>query len=330
MTCDVKLVLELVSGAINWDTSIFVEKFPDPKEEIKAKKVISVPGGKGANVAIASARILGSNNVGIIGALGDDDIANKQMKILKEEGIDISTIKQIKNASSGQAHVVVDSSGENFIITYKAANHMITSDMVNDDVTKNALKGCKLITVIDPPLEVAASIINNARNMDKTIVWSPGLLVRNGFDKLKEALLKTNYIILNESEAKILANMDNAVNSCNKISEKLNGKKVIGTLGKNGCILCWQNKKASIPTPDPAKLGMKVVNTVGAGDAFVGAFSALKIKEFGDVESLFLANIAGSLKTTKEETRGSPSYKEIRQYFDDKRVQSLFGKITVS
>ncbi|MGH9910011.1 MAG: carbohydrate kinase family protein [Nitrososphaerales archaeon] len=323
------MVVELVSGAINWDTSIFVDAFPKAKEEIKAKKVISVPGGKGANVAVASARILGSNNVGIIGALGDDDIAKRQIEILKDEGVDTSCIKQIQNTSSGQAYIVVDHTGENFIITYKAANHMITVDMVNDEVTSKALNECKLVTVIDPPLEVADAIITNARNLGKTVIWSPGLLVRNGFEKIRETLMKTNYIILNEPEAKILVGMENAREACLTLSGKMNGKKVIGTLGAKGCIFCWDTKTAVIPAPNPLDLELKVVNTVGAGDAFVGAFSALKIKEFGDMESLFLANIAGALKTTKEETRGSPSYKEIREYFDDKRVQSLFGKISV-
>ena len=323
------MVVELVSGAINWDTSIFVDEFPKAKEEIKAKKVISVPGGKGANVAVASARILGSNNVGIIGALGDDDIAKRQIKILKDEGVDTSCIKQIQNTSSGQAYIVVDHTGENFIITYKAANHMITVDMVNDEVTSKALNECKLVTVIDPPLEVADAIITNARNLGKTVIWSPGLLVRNGFEKIRETLMKTNYIILNEPEARILVGMENAREVCLTLSGKMNGKKVIGTLGAKGCIFCWDTKTAVIPAPNPLDLELKVVNTVGAGDAFVGAFSALKIKEFGDMESLFLANIAGALKTTKEETRGSPSYKEIREYFDDKRVQSLFGKISV-
>ncbi|MFQ5941792.1 MAG: carbohydrate kinase family protein [Nitrososphaerales archaeon] len=324
------MVIELVCGAINWDTSIFVDNFPSSKEEVKAKKTISVPGGKGANVAIASARILSTNNVGVIGALGDDDIADRQMQILKEEGIDTSSIKRIQNASSGQAYIVVDGSGENFIITHKAANHMITVDMINEEVTSRALEECKLITVIDPPLDVAEALIANARNLDKAIVWSPGLLVRNGFDKLKEIILKANYIILNESEAKILAGIDDAVKACLSLSGKINVNKVIGTLGAGGCVLCWQNKTVRIPTPSLEDLGLRVVNTVGAGDAFLGVFSALRIKEFDEKESLFLANIAGALKTTREETRSSPSYYEIKNYFDDKRVKSIFEKIKIS
>jgi len=323
------MTIELVSGAINWDTSIFVDNFPNPSEEVKAKKVISVPGGKGANVAVASARILGANEVGIIGALGSDDIADKQIRILHEEGVDTSCVKCIEGTSSGQAYIIVDQKGENFILTYKAANHMITADMVNDDTTMNAIKNSKLMTVIDPPLEVADALISNAKSFGKIVIWSPGLLVRHGFDLLKGLLLKTDYVIVNESESSMLAGINDAVKACLTLSDKIGGKRVIATLGKEGCVFCWQTKTASIPALDLTALGLRAINTVGAGDAFVGTFAALKAKGFGDVEALFMANIAGSLKTTKEETRGSPNYAELRRYFDDQRVQSLFTKIHV-
>ncbi|MFY3739608.1 MAG: ribokinase [Candidatus Nitrosomirales archaeon] len=315
-------------GAINWDTSIFVDSFPSPGEEVKANKVISVPGGKGANVAVASARILGSG-VGIVGALGNDEIAEKQIKILHEERIDTSCIKHIQGTSSGQAYILVDQKGENFILTYKAANHMITAAMVSDNNTVNAIKNSKLITVIDPPLEVADALISNAKSHGKMVVWSPAMLVRHGFDSLKELLLKTDYVIVNESESSVLSGVNDATKGCLALSNNLNGKKVITTLGREGCIFCWQIKTARIPALDLSSLNLHVINTVGAGDAFVGSFAALKTKGFDDVEALFMANIAGSLKTTKEETRGSPRYDEIKHYLDDQRVQSLFAKIHV-
>jgi ribokinase len=317
-----------VCGAINWDTSIFVDSFPSPGEEVKANKVISVPGGKGANVAVASARILGSG-VGIVGALGNDEIAEKQIKILHEERIDTSCIKHIQGTSSGQAYILVDQKGENFILTYKAANHMITAAMVSDNNTVNAIKNSKLITVIDPPLEVADALISNAKSHGKMVVWSPAMLVRHGFDSLKELLLKTDYVIVNESESSVLSGVNDATKGCLALSNNLNGKKVITTLGREGCIFCWQIKTARIPALDLSSLNLHVINTVGAGDAFVGSFAALKTKGFDDVEALFMANIAGSLKTTKEETRGSPRYDEIKHYLDDQRVQSLFAKIHV-
>ena len=323
------MTIELVSGAINWDTSIFLDNFPNPGEEVKAKKVISIPGGKGANVAVASARILGANQVGIIGAVGDDEIADKQIRILQEEGVDTSHIKRIGDSSSGQAYIIVDQKGENFILTHKAANNMMTADMVNDDATRNKIKNCKIMTVIDPPLEVANMLISNARSFGKVVIWSPGLLVRYGFDLLKELLLKTDYVIVNESESSMLTGITDTAKACMTLSGKIENKKVIVTLGKEGCVFCWQTKSARIPALELSTLGLRVINTVGAGDASLGAFTSLKAKGFGDMEALFMANIAGSLKTTKEETRGSPNYAELRRYFDDQRVQSLFTKIHV-
>ena len=324
------MVVELVSGAINWDMSIFVDKFPNPKEEVKAKKIISMPGGKGANIAVASARILGANSVGLIGALGDDELADRQLEVLKEEGIDITLIKRIQNVNSGQAFEVIDRKGENFIITYKAANHMITAKMINDAVFDKSLKECKLITVTDPPLQVAGIIIFRASDLHRLIVWSPAMLVRNGFHKIKEIIQKTDYLILNEPETRILAGMIDIKKACSMLSAKMDGKKVIGTMGARGCILCWQNKIATIPTPAPLDLNLEIVNTVGAGDAFAGVFSALKIEGVDDLESLFMANVAGLLKSTREETRGSPRYKEIRQCLDDKHVRKMYNKINVS
>ena len=75
----------LVCGAINWDTTLFVERLQKPGEEVRATKVVSVPGGKASNTAVAAAKILGTKSVGVIGMLGIDNIAEKQIKILQND-----------------------------------------------------------------------------------------------------------------------------------------------------------------------------------------------------------------------------------------------------
>jgi hypothetical protein len=73
----------LVCGAINWDTMLFVDRFPNPGEEVRVMKVISVPGGKAANTAVAAVKILGTNSVGVIGMLGVDSISKmKELTLL--------------------------------------------------------------------------------------------------------------------------------------------------------------------------------------------------------------------------------------------------------
>ncbi|MFY9799221.1 MAG: PfkB family carbohydrate kinase [Candidatus Nitrosopolaris sp.] len=71
----------------NWDKAIFVKKFPKEGEEVKVERIVDIPGGKGANVAVASSRILGKDKVVLFGALGSDFIADKQLEILRNEGI---------------------------------------------------------------------------------------------------------------------------------------------------------------------------------------------------------------------------------------------------
>ncbi|HYT43912.1 MAG TPA: PfkB family carbohydrate kinase, partial [Methylomirabilota bacterium] len=80
-------ISHLVSGAINWDKTIFVQKFPKIGEEVQVERVIDFPGGKGANVAVSSARILGKDKVVLFGALGSDLIAKEHLEILRKEGV---------------------------------------------------------------------------------------------------------------------------------------------------------------------------------------------------------------------------------------------------
>jgi ribokinase len=149
----------LVCGAINWDTTLFVERFPKPGEEVRATKVISVPGGKAANTAVAGAKILGTNTVGVVGMLGADSLAENQIKILQNEGIDTSLIFRHDEMLSGQAYVIVDSNGENVILTYQAANLAITPEDVAQPQVLSAIEHSSTLIVIDPPLDTAGSLI---------------------------------------------------------------------------------------------------------------------------------------------------------------------------
>ena len=111
-----------VLGAINWDINLFVERFPRIGEEVPVERIMRVPGGKGANVAVAAARLLGRGQVALIGCLGRDDIAERQIKILIDEGVDVSGIKFTGDAESGQAYILIDDEGRNIINTLFGTN----------------------------------------------------------------------------------------------------------------------------------------------------------------------------------------------------------------
>ena len=308
----------LVCGAINWDTTLFVERFPNPGEEVRATKVISVPGGKAANTAVAGAKILGTNNVGVIGMLGADSIAENQIKILENEGIDTSLIFRHEEMLSGQAYVIVDRKGENVILTYQAANLGIMPEEVAQPKVLSAIDNSSTVIVIDPPLDTAGSLITYASKAGKRIIWSPALLTSYGISALQKYLSHVDYLILNQQEAGSLTSIEDGLEACSKISNSLSGINVVVTLGDRGCTLCTNGKNMIIPPLDSSS-DLRIVSTVGAGDAFLGAFGAFKLKGFEDAQALYLANVAAALKASREDTRASPTFEEITRYAYDKK-----------
>jgi ribokinase len=123
-----------------------------------------------------------------------------------------------------------------------------------------------------------------------------------------------DYLILNQQEAHSLTSIDDGVQACTKISNSVNGRNVVVTLGDQGCVLCTKGKSMMIPQLHLSSSDLKIVSTAGAGDTFVGAFVAFKLKGFEDARALYLANVAAALKTSREETRASPTYEEIKRY----------------
>jgi ribokinase len=303
----------LICGAINWDTTLFVERLPNAGQEIPVIRVASEPGGKGANTAVAAAKILGNNSVATIGMLGVDDIADRQLRILQDQGVDTTLILESDKLLSGQAYVIVDKIGENMILTYQAANLAFTAEFIESSKVLSAIEESSMVIVIDPPLDVAAALIVNSKGRGKTVIWAPALLTNYGFSVLEQYMGNVDYLILNQQEAKSLTSIHDGIQACINISNAISGK-VIVTLGHEGCILCSGGKGKRISPFHLSLSGLNVASTAGAGDTLVGVFGAFKVKGFEDERALYLANIAAALKTTREETRASPTYEEIQRY----------------
>ena len=303
----------LICGAINWDTTLFVETLPNPGQEIRVMRVASEPGGKGANTAVAAAKILGNNSVATIGMLGVDDIANRQIRILQDQGVDTTLILESDKLLSGQAYVIVDKNGENLILTYQAANFAFTPEFIESSKVLSAIEESSMVIVIDPPLDVAAALIVKSKDRGKPVIWAPALLTNYGFSVLEQYIRIVDYLILNQQEAKSLTSIHDGIQACTNISTAISGKVVV-TLGHEGCILCSGGKGKKISPLHLSLSGLNVVSTAGAGDTLVGVFGAFKVKGFEDDKALYLANIAAALKSTREETRASPTYEEIQRY----------------
>jgi ribokinase len=308
---------QIVVGAINWDTIIFAEQLPEPGEEVRIQKVTEVPGGKGANIAIASSRILGANHIAILGALGKDNIAKEQVRIFETEGILTDLLYFTENAPSGHAYVVVDPNGRNFILTYKQANDLLNDKVVSSTNTREYINNSNIIVVVDPPFSVADRMLSLSKIAKKITLWAPGLLSYKGIKDLEGSIKNTDYLIVNESESRNLTGIIEPVPACKAILNKDNNfdVKVIVTMGENGCIFATRQHIISIPAAKITTMtgdnSLRILNTAGAGDAFIGTFAATKILGYDDIESLISANVSGAIKATRENIRESPTLNEI-------------------
>ena len=191
------------------------EQLPSPGEEVRIKKIKEVPGGKGANISIASSRILGFNNVAIFGALGRDNIAKKQIHILGTEGIVTDLLYFTKDAPSGRAYIVVDPKGRNFILTYKQANDLLCEKVIYSKNVHRYINNSNLIIVVNPPFSVADKILSLSKIAKKVSLWAPGLLSLKGIKDLQIAIMNTDYIIVNESECVNLTGISDPISACN-------------------------------------------------------------------------------------------------------------------
>lgn len=304
----------VVAGAINWDINLFVGKFPRPGEETPVHRITRVPGGKAGNVTVAAARLLGPNRVGILGALGRDDIADTQIRLLNNEGVDTSAVSLKDETESGQAYIVTEESGENVIHTYFGANAMLAPTDILGKTCAEMIRFSRITAITDPPEETVETITRIAHEADRPIAWDPGIRAKAGMGQLRSMLLRVSYLFLNEVEVEYMTGVKDPAEAVKRLSAMNPELKVIMKLGKEGCAMFREQRESRIPGIDLAKHGLRVVNTVGCGDAFLGAFSAAKALSLVDEEALLWANWAGALKATKPETRGSPTRNELEKW----------------
>ncbi len=306
----------LVTGALNWDINLFVKRLPRSGEEVVVERIERVPGGKGGNVSVAAARILGSKRVALLACVGKDEVGRKQISILKGEGVDTTAIQVLDRAESGQAYITVDGKGTNVIETHFGANAGLRQEHVMKQTVQSLLGACSVMVVIDPPRQVAGKILAEGRRLRRSVIWHPGVLTRFGIKEFEDEMEDLDYLVLNEVEASRFTKTRGLENSLASISKRAPKARTLVTLGSKGAAFYDRGKLSKVENIQLEKLGKRVVNTTGCGDAFVGAFAAYKTLGRTDREAFQYANVAGALKAARSETRGSPSRKELEEAYE--------------
>ena len=293
-------------GTINWDINIWVDDFPNVGEEAPVKNITRVPGGKAANVAVAAAKVSPHGTVALFGALGDDEVGRKQLEILAAEGIDISYIKSAHNFESGQAYISIDKNGSNKIETLFGANHQFLPEDLLQPPLLSAIGECKVIAISDPIISTAERVSALGHEHGAAVLYDAGTKLQVGMKNLNNVLRNTFILVMNSVESKKLTGSADPSKVRGRLKNSGLDIGVIVKLGEKGCAYAGRDgENFRLEALPLEKLGLKVVNTTGCGDAFLGVLAASIAQGCSELESLERATVAGGLKASRAETRCS-------------------------
>lgn len=269
-----------VIGSINMDLTCQTERHPGKGETISGRDLQYIPGGKGANQAVAAARLGG--DVTMFGCVGDDAFADRLVDNLERNGVDTTYIRKVSGVSSGIAMITVAQS-DNSIVVIPGANGCVSTEYL-ETVKDAVLKADIIILQNEIPQETVLATIDMAYAAGKTVIYNPAPVV-----PLAEGVMdKISYLTPNEHEAALLFHGENDLET---LLESQFGKLIV-TLGEEGAA-AWENGSVLRIPARPAA----VVDTTGAGDTFNGAFAYALAKDYPLEHALRFANVAASLST---------------------------------
>lgn len=283
----------LVIGSINIDDIVTTNNFPKPGQTVFGNEYKKVPGGKGANQAIAAARL--GVDVGFIGCVGKDTDGDFLLNNFKNNGIDISNILIKEDQLTGKAYITV-CNGENQIIVISGANQEVTKEMIDVDTILNSQM---VLLQLEIPIETVEYVIDVCYKNNIPVILNPAPAVKIN----QELLSKVTYITPNEIEAELIFETNDYESLVNKYPNKL-----IITLGGEGAIFKDNEGIKRIPVRE-----VDVVDTTGAGDTFNGALAMSLLEGNTLAEAVRFATVAATIKTTKRGAQtGMPTYQEVR------------------
>ena len=283
----------VVVGSINMDLVVRCSALPRPGETLSGSSFAEIPGGKGANQAVAAARL--GAHVTMIGRVGDDAFGATLKAALERDGIDTRYVHTTAGISSGLAVISVEDSGQNSIIVVPGANGRLTTDDVRA-ASRVILDADVLLLQFEVPLTVIAETIRIARPSGKTrIIVDPAPAAR----ELPPEIFQADWLCPNETEAEAMSGHPvSSVEDAHKAARWLRSQGVrnpLVTMGAQGVVWCDETGQCHNATP----FAVTPVDTTAAGDAFAGALAVALAEDMSNADALRFACAAGALATTK-------------------------------
>ncbi len=291
----------IVVGSLNMDLVMRTPRVPVGGETLNGHEFATLPGGKGANQAVACARLGGT--VGMIGQVGADGFGDTLRAGLSADGIDVSGVKQASSVGTGVAMILVEDIGQNRIVLAAGANG--TLSLADIDAQASAIAGAAILVV---QLEVPMAIVHHAIAI-ACAAGVPVLLNPAPAAALPESFWpKVDILVPNESEASQLAGI--AVNDAGsafaaaRIFRQRGVKCVLVTLGEQGVAVVDDGGERHIP----AQI-VKAVDTTAAGDTFIGGLTAGLVEGMSIDQAVALGQKASALCVTRHGAQPSIPYR---------------------
>ncbi|HEY6580446.1 MAG TPA: ribokinase [Rubrobacter sp.] len=286
-----------VVGSINQDFVLQVERRPEPGETVTNAQLSKGNGGKGANQAAAAA-LLGAD-VTILGRVGDDGFGEPLVEALADKGVDTSLIEAATDSSTGTAFITITPDGENAITVAPGANRSLTVEDV-DDASDSIGDARVLVVQMEVPPEVVLRAVEVATQQGTRALVN----LAPPTEVPRELLKKLDPLVVNEHEAAFLLGekvegLEGALSAAQKLLALGPGSAVV-TLGEDGAVFSDGESKEHLTSPE-----VEVVDTTGAGDAFVGALAAKLAQEASLEDAVTYAVRAGAAAVTKEGAQGA-------------------------
>ena len=276
-----------VAGSINMDVVAAADRHPRIGETVAGNAVLYFPGGKGANQAVAAAK-LGAPTT-LIGRLGKDAFGDQLKAFLAAQGIDLSFVQETAGADTGTAIITI-ANADNTIVVISGANALVNAA----DVEAPALaKGDIAVSQFEIPLPAVSAFFKRARAAGATTILNPAPAI----EAKRELLDLVDILILNESELGFLtrtelSDTDHHARFIEAIGslQTSKDKTICVTLGKRGVLALIDGEPLIVPGRS-----VEAVDTTGAGDCFVGAVAAQLAGRKSIRDALVYANSAASI-----------------------------------
>lgn len=290
----------LVIGSVNNDVSVMTPRLPRPGETVIGTRHFFGPGGKGANQAVAVARLGG--NVGLVAMVGADEVGGSMVKGLADEGVDVSGVGIDPDAATGIAVITIDANAENTIVVSPGANHQLTPEHIDRNAA--AISNARVVLA---QLEVPLETIEAAARISRGVFClnpAPARPLPN------ELLEMVDVLVPNRSELSELSG-SGAVVGNDEVADVARGLRPQGptvvTLGSDGAVLV-----EGALTRRFQAFAVEAIDPTGAGDAFCGALALSLSRGDGLEEAVLFSSAAGAASVTQPGAQsGMPSIGQV-------------------